>query len=208
MNDRVESPVSLAELMVLIDGPRTDPHTIVFLALLELVVRGGAQLTGGIHTKISDRALTPHQRSSVRARPLTALLEVIDDGKARSPQKSITYAPTRLVGQAFAIRWGSAHAYVRREVWRALEVRLLANQEPDGFAVYPFHLTERGRDERSRLGTTLARDPDWKNAPGTALLQLAGLPLPSEDIFDAVDELEERITPGDVAGDDGGSFVT
>ncbi|TMB62238.1 MAG: hypothetical protein E6I57_01055 [Chloroflexi bacterium] len=206
MSSASTAPLSAPEAMVLIEGPRADPHEIVFLALLELVVRGGARLAGGPEDKLSDRRLMPREHGRVGARPLVALVDVIDEGMARSPQRSIAFAPTRLVREAFAVRWGTAEAFVRMEVWGGLEARGFVStreRDLDVFAVYPWHRTAEGDLECARLHAILERSPDWQSAPGTTLLELSGLAVPSDDVFDAIDELEDGITPPDIWGDDG-----
>jgi hypothetical protein len=210
----VAAPLSLPEAYVLLVGARADAHEIVFLALVELVERGALnviQVPGGEMGECAFGAVDPGR---AHARPLAALARAIADAAEEQGGARID-VPTADVRSRFVQRWGAADRFARDEVWRSLAERGLASLRPNPldalFAVHSFHLTEEGEQERARLRSALADVSDWPSRPATALLAANGLAVPGDDTFDAIDELEDLITPGDLAGDNpdvGPSFTT
>jgi hypothetical protein len=191
-------PLSLPEAMAIMEGARVDAHELVFLGLLELVARGGASIVHGG----DEYALVPRERSRLIARPLLSLFDVLVEGRAESPEVRIERAPGEYVNRRWAIRWGTAENYVRREVWTSLEQRALLSTTPtawDMFVVDAWHLTETGEAERQRLRMGVPSQNEWQQRPATILLTLHGLPVPDDETFEAVDEVEELITPGQKA---------
>jgi hypothetical protein len=195
---QVGAPLSLPEAYVLLVGARADAHEIVFLALVELVQRGAVNVVQVARGEMAFGAADPGR---VRARPLAALARAIAGAAEEQGQGRID-VPTAEIRSRFMQRWGAADRYARDEVWRSLVERGLASLQPNTldalFAVHSFHLTEEGEQERARLRSALADVSDWPSRPATALLPVHGLAVPGEETFDAIDELEDLITPGDV----------
>jgi len=185
--------------MAVIEGPRVDAHELVFLGLLELVARGSAAVVNVREKDGDEYALAPRDRDRLVARPLLSLFDVLVEGRAESPQARIEHAPSKYANRRWAVRWGSAETYVRKEVWTSLEARGLLSTKPtawDMFVIYAWHLTESGEAERQRLRAAVPSHEDWRLRPATTLLVLHGLPVPGDDTFEAVDEVEDLITPG------------
>lgn len=193
----------------MLKGPRTDPHELVFLALLELVVRGGAALVPVPDADADEYALAPGEPERTPARPLAVLVELIAEAMTLDVDGPRGFAPTPLVAVRFAHRWGTADGYVRHEVWSPLEERGFITTRRgvlDLFAVNAWHLTDDGHRERARLREMLAGDDEWTRHPVIALLRLGHLTVPSRATLDGVRRLEDLVTPTDwwIAGGTGG----
>jgi hypothetical protein len=185
--------------MAVIEGPRVDAHELVFLGLLELVVRGSATVVDVREKDGPEAALVPRDRDRLLARPLLAIFDLLVEARAESPQARIEHAPSKYANRRWAERWGSAETFVRKEVWASLETRGLLSTKPtawDMFVIDAWHLTESGEAERQRLRSAVPSHEEWQLRPATTLLVLHGLPVPSDETFEAIDEVEELITPG------------
>ena len=200
----VNAPLSLTEAYVLLEGSRADAHEIVFLALVELVERGGAALVEVPGGDGGERAFSAADPDRVRARPLAALARVIAEA-AEELGPGRDDVPTADIRSRFVRKWGSAERFARDEVWRSLAERGLASVQPTTldalFAVHSFHLAPDGEQERARLRSAVAGWSEWPHRPATALLEAESRSVLDDDTFDAIDELEDLITPGDLWGD-------
>lgn len=201
MNAPLGPPLSLPESFVVLEGARADPHEVVFLTLLELVVVGSMELLASSQDP-GEFVLSSTDRPPAPA-PIAAIADVLARGKTARTSDGRSYIPTLAAADAFSATWTSAAHFVHAEVWRALVARGLITTDPNLldslFVVDVWHLTPEGHAERRRLHEALAERPDWQRAPATALLRVQGRAVPSEATFDAIDELEDQITPADAA---------
>jgi hypothetical protein len=184
--------------MVLLEGTRADPHEIVFLALVELVVRGGARIVQVPGGEVGECALAPADPNRTYPRPLAALAGLIVAASWRAAGRS-EFAPSDLMREMFARHWPTTVDYVRGEVWPSLAERGLASTERElidaPFVLHPWHLSAEGERERSELQEALGNDGSWRRTPASSLLTARGLAVPGDATFDAIDELEDLITP-------------
>lgn len=192
--------LSLPEAFVVLEGPRADPHEVVFLAMLDLVARGSATLVRTPGAEAAAYAFRPTAATTVVG-PSAALTKLLGTCTLDSTATGERYVPTREAASAFARTWSSAGAYVRAEVWPALVARGLVRTRPNLldalFAVDAWHLTPEGREAREALQRNLVDPVAWNAAPATSLLTVMALAVPSEAVLDALDELEDLITPSD-----------
>jgi hypothetical protein len=185
----------MAESLALLIGPRADPDEVLFVALIELVVRGGLRVVPAPRGGTDGYALAPGDANTVSARPLVALVDLVVEARETAPEVGIEYAPTRLANRRFAVRWGSVETYVRVEVWSGLrDLGLLAPRRRT-FDSWEWRLTDEGKGERNRLRASLSAIKDWRKQPATSLLQIRGLAVPSEEVFDTVDAIEDSLSP-------------
>jgi hypothetical protein len=205
----VESPIggslSLPETFAVLEGPRADAHEIVFLALVELVARGIAELVPVAQDEV---ALSLSDRP-IGTGPVAALAKMLAGCQRTEASDGRVYVPTGAAARGFSGAWATAARFVRNEVWRALVARDLVTTRPNVldslFVIDAWHLTPAGDVEKRRLEGELAAEPRWKEAPAIALLVVQALPVPSDATFDALDELEDLITPGGPPGSDAGT---
>jgi len=192
--------LSLPETFAVLEGPRADPHEIVFLALVELVARRIAELVPVARDEV---ALSLSDRP-IGAGPVAAVAKMLAGCQRAETGDGRVYVPTSAAASGFAGTWPTTSQFARAEVWGALVARELVTTRPNLldslFVVDAWHLTTAGDVEKRRLEGELAAEPHWKEAPATALLVACGLPVPSDATFDALDELEDLITPGDPQG--------
>jgi hypothetical protein len=195
----VDAPIglSLPEAFVILEGTRADGHEAVFLAMVDMVASGNAKLVF-VH---GDAAFSFEDTRAHASGPVGALGAVLSTCETAKTADGTTYVLTDAAAPAFALKWGSANAFIREAVWPALVERGLVSRAPNlldsVFVVDAWHLTPEGQAERQRLLTDLAAEPHWKEAPATALLNARGSPVLSDESFDALDVLEDLITPGD-----------
>lgn len=186
---------SMAESLALLIGPGADPNEVLFVALIELVVRGGLRVVPVPRGGTDGYALAPGDATTVSARPLTALLDLVVEAREIAPEAGLEYAPTPLVNRRFAVRWGSVETYVHVEVWAGLRDLGLLAPRRRAFGGAEWRLTEEGKGERDRLRTALSGIKDWRQQPATSLLHVCGLAVPSDAIFDRLDVIEDSLIP-------------
>jgi hypothetical protein len=185
----------MAESLAIVIGPRADPDEVLFVALIELVVRGGLRVMPAPRGGTDGYALAPGDATTVSARPLVALLDVVIEARETAPEVGLEYAPTRHVNQRFAVRWGSVETYVRVEVWSGLQDLGLLAPRRRAFGSAEWRLTAEGKGERDRLRASLSAIKEWRQQPATSLLHVCGLPVPSGEIFDTVGAIEDSLIP-------------
>ncbi len=192
--------LSLPETFAVLEGPRADPHEIVFLAFVELVARG----IGGLVPVAKDEVALSLSDRPIGAGPVAAVAKMLAGCQRAETGDGRVYVPTSAAASGFTGTWPTARHFVRAEVWGALVSRELVTTRPNVldslFVVDAWHLTTAGDVERRRLEGELSAEPHWKEAPATALLAVHALPVLSDETFAALDELEDLVTPGDPPG--------